>query len=196
MTGGERLPGIGHNQGPTMEEGHLWRKFQWQKAREAAMPKAIPLMVVRMRVARARSLGMDYRSYAAIRQATGRDILALLFSSNALQVVRADAPRMPMSREAALGAVREARKLALVHRPLAPAGFRDANPVLDATEQAPIFTDSWADMRARLDDFVRSERLCGDQVLIIGDTAHERDWTTAARAAGYLEAERYFAGQG
>ena len=33
----------------------------------------------------------------------------------------------------------------------------------------------------------------GDQVLVIGDTAHERDWSTAAQAAGYLAAERYFA---
>jgi len=29
-------------------------------------------------------------------------------------------------------------------------------------------------------------------VLIIGDTALERDWSAAARAAGYLDAARYF----
>ena len=90
------IAGIGHNQGPSLERGQKWRAFQWQKAREAAMPSAIPLMVVKMRVARARELGLDYKAYAAIRQATGRDILALLFSSNALRVFRAGAPHIPL----------------------------------------------------------------------------------------------------
>lgn len=42
-----------------MERGMKWRAFQLQKAREVAMPKANPLMVVKMRVARARELGLD-----------------------------------------------------------------------------------------------------------------------------------------
>lgn len=186
------IAGIGHNQGPTLERGHAWRRFQWQKAREAAMPAAIPLMVVRMRVARARALGLDYKAYAAIRQATGRDILALLFSSNALQVVRAEAPMIPVAQAAALAAVQGAQKLALVHRPLDVAAVARENPVLDAVGAAPLFTESWSEMRARLCGFVQAQKLIGDQVLIIGDTSLERDWSGAARAAGYLEAARYF----
>ncbi|MDW4497004.1 hypothetical protein R5H30_03345 [Sulfitobacter sp. D35] len=190
------LPGIGHNQGPTLEVGHRWRTFQWRRAREAAMPKTIPLMIVKMRVARARELGMDYKAYAAIRQATGRDILALLFSSNALHVVRAETPKIPLPRTTALDAVQRARKLALVHRPLTPDVFHAANPVLDGTEAAPLFSDSWTEMRGKLGAFARTERLAGDQVLIIGDTARERDWTVAMQAAGYLDAERYFSPAG
>lgn len=186
------IPGIGHNQGPSLERGRRWRSFQWQKAREAAMPKAIPLMVVRMRVTRARELGLDYKAYAAIRQATGRDILALLFSSNALRVVRADTPEIPLPEAGVLNAVTGAQKLALVHRPLGPDAVHAANPVLDQVGPAPKFTDSWTQMRDHLTASVQARNLVGDQVLIIGDTGLERDWSAAARAAGYLEAGRYF----
>ena len=48
-------------------------------------------------------------------------------------------------------------------------------------------------MCAHLGAFITDQRLARDQVLIIGDTALERDWTAAAQAAGYLEAGRYFA---
>jgi hypothetical protein len=185
-------PGIGHNKGPTLERGEKWRTFQWKKARAAAMPKAIPLMVVRMHVARAHALGLDYPTYAAVRKASGRDIMALLFSTNALRIVRHDAPWMPLPRREALQTVAGARKLALVQPPLEEATVAAGNPVLDATARAPLFTDSWSEMRDQLGRFITANRLVGDQVLIIGDTALERDWATAARAAGYLEAGRYF----
>lgn len=191
MSGRARV-GIGHNQGPTMERGGKWRAFQWQKARDAAMPKAIPLMVVKMHVARAHALGLDYPTYAAVRKATGRDIMGLLFSSNALRVVRADAPQMPVARGEVVAAVTGARKLALVHAPLAAQAVAAANPVLDAVRPAPKFTDTWGAMRDHLGAAMRDQRLSGDQVLIIGDTSLERDWSTAGRAAGYVEAARYF----
>ena len=175
-----------------MEPGHKWRSFQWQKAREAAMPKTIPLMVVKMRVRRARELGLDYKAYAAIRQATGRDILALLFSSNALRVVRAQSPQIPVREAEVLKSVTGAQKLALVHRPLSSKAVAGANPVLDDVRRAPLFTDSWAQMRDQLGRTLHDRKLVGDQVLIIGDTGLERDWTAASKAAGYLEAARYF----
>lgn len=185
-------PGIGHNQGPTLEPGRKWRAFQWQKARNAAMPKTIPLMVVRMHVARARALGLDYPTYAAVRKVTGRDIMGLLFSSNALGVVRAEAPHMPVARETKLAALEGARKLALVHPPLAATLVAAENPVLDAAAPAPKFTDSWSEMRAHLETVIGAQGVLRDQVLIIGDTGLERDWAGAIRAAGYLEAGRYF----
>lgn len=186
--------GIGHNQGPTLEAGHKWRAFQWQKARDAAMPKAVPLMVVRMHVARARALGLDYPTYAAVRKATGRDIMGLLFSSNALQVVRAEAPMIPVARGDVVAAVEGAKRLALVHAPLHVTAVEAANPMLDHVAAAPKFTQSWGEMRDHLGASMQKARLSGDQVLIIGDTGFERSWATAARAAGYLEAPRYFAG--
>jgi hypothetical protein len=185
--------GIGHNRGPSMERGQKWRQFQWQKARDAAMPKAIPLMVVKMHVARAHALGLDYPTYAAVRKASGRDIMGLLFSSNALRILRGDAPAMPPDRDAALTAVQGARKLALIHAPLDAGTIAQANPVLDTVDRAPKFTESWAEMRDHLSGVIAGGKLLRDQVLIVGDTAFESDWTAAARAAGYLEADRYFA---
>lgn len=185
-------PGIGHNQGPAMDRGVAYRRFQWQRARDRAMPKTMPLLVVRMHVARAHALGLDYPTYAAVRKATGRDIMGLLFSSNALRVVRAEAPQMPLARERAVRAVEGARRLALVHAPLAAADVGAANPVLDAVGPAPTFTDSWAEMRAHLGRFVMDQQLVRDQVLVIGETAFERDWGAAAQAAGFLEAQRFF----
>lgn len=185
--------GIGHNQGPAMDRGLTYRTFQWKRARAAAMPKTMPLMVVRMHVARAHQLGLDYPTYAAVRKASGRDIMGLLFSSNALRVVRAERPKVPLDRGEILNAVERAARLALVHRPLSPRSFAAANPVFDAVGQAPRFTDSWGAMREHLGTFVLDRGLARDQVLVIGDTAMERDWSAAGRAAGYLEAARYFA---
>ena len=185
------MAGIGHNNGPSMQAGHRYRTHMWRRAQARLMPNAIPLMIVRMRVARAAELGMDYKTYASIRQFSGQDILGLLFSSNALGILGPGA-RMPAAERTALAAVRSARKLSLVHAPLQPPAVLQANPVLDATALAPGLGDSWSDMRARIAGFVRDNRLSGNQVLIIGDTPLEAEWLSAARGAGYLSAGRYF----
>lgn len=186
------MAGIGHNGGPTMERGQAWRSYQWRQAQKAAMPSTIPLMVVKMRVRRAAELGMDYRSYARIRQAAGQDILALLFSSNALGII-GDGARMPAPEAARLATVQGAERLALVHRPHAPEAVEIHNPELDAARAAPTLRDSWSAMRTRLEDFIQTRRLSGHRVVIVGDTALETEWATAARAAGYLPAADYFA---
>ena len=184
--------GIGHNGGPTMERGQMWRTHLWKRARQKAMPATMPLMVVRMHVARAHELGLDYPTYAAVRKASGRDIMGLLFSSNALGVVKPAALAMPRDSAARLAGVTRARRLALVHAPLDPGAVMAANPALDAADRAPLFTHGWARMRADLGRFIAAQDLVHDQVLVIGDTAAERDWSAAARAAGYIEAPRYF----
>lgn len=188
------MAGIGHNNGPTMERGQRWRAYQWRRAQKQLMPKTIPLMIVKMRVRRAAELGMNYPTYARIRQAAGQDILALLFSSNALRII-GDGARMPDAENRVLARVKAAQKLSLVHLPNRPEAVLQANPVLDATGTAPRFTDSWTQMRERLAGFIRARRLPGDQVVIVGDTSLEAGWTTAARAAGYLPAPEYFAHQ-
>ena len=81
------MAGIGHNNGPAMERGHTWRSYQWRRAQQKLMPNTIPLMIVRMRVRRAAELGLDYKTYASIRQTSGQDIMGLLFSSNALRIM-------------------------------------------------------------------------------------------------------------
>lgn len=184
---------IGHNKGPSMEPGQRWRAYQWRKAQKAMMPNTIPLLVVRMRMARARELGMDYKTYARVRQASGQDILGLLFSSNALRII-ADGARLPPGRDQALAAVQNARKLTLVHRPNTPAAVLQRNPVLDAADAAPLLTDSWSAIRDRVGGLIRTQSLTGNQVLVIGDAPLESEWMVAGRAGGYLSAGEYFGG--
>ena len=184
------MSGVGHNGGPTLEPGHRWRAYQWRKAQKALMPNTIPLVVLRMRMRRATELGMDYKAYAAIRQATGRDVCGLLFSSNALRIV-AGSSAMPRERHARLGAVRGADRLGAVHAPVRIGDVLQTG-LIEAAIRAPTLRDPWRETGRILRDFLHSRKLAGDQVVIVGDTALEAEWLGAARAAGYLAADRYF----
>ncbi|WP_298429761.1 hypothetical protein [uncultured Jannaschia sp.] len=176
--------GIGHNSG-TDAAGYRGRLHQWRRARSAVMGNVLPVEVVRLRVRRAAALGLDYGTYASVRAATGRDIVALLFSSNALGMIRR--AELETARAAKLSEVAASRGV-LVHAPLAAA---TPDP-LDWAAPAPRFTDSWGAMRRHLRAVLADRKLPSDAVLMVGDTAFEREWCTAARAAGYLPAARYF----
>ena len=181
------MGGIGHNGGPSVDEGVSWRKHCWSSARERLLP-VLPVEVVRLRVKRAKALGLDYKTYAGVRAATGHDVVAFLFSSNALRVslVR---PAMPEAWAAKLAEVASGR-LALAVAPLTPGMVAAANPVLDEVHPAPYALAGFGEMRDR----VRSAlgRVPSDQVILVGDLGLERDWCVAGRLAGYLPAERYF----
>lgn len=184
------LPGIGHNNGPDFGRGKTWRTHQWRRAQRDLMPATIPLMVVKMRMRRAAELGMSYRAYARVRQTSGQDILALLFSSNALRIIGHGA-RMPRAISAHLDPLK-ADRLALVHPPNSPEAVALINPELQAAAKAPPFTESWSAMRRRLETFLQGRNLSGNRVLIVGDAPLEADWSTALRAAAYLPADAYF----
>jgi hypothetical protein len=178
---------IGHNGGPSMAGGVSWRRHCWSSARERLLP-VLPVEVVRLRVRRARDLGLDYRTYAGVRAATGHDVVAFLFSSNALRISPAR-PAMPLERAGKLAAV-QCGRLALAVEPLTPGMVEAANPVLDGVWPAPYALAGFGEMRER----VRAAlgRVPGDQVILVGDLGLERDWCAAGRLAGYLPAERYF----
>jgi hypothetical protein len=181
---------IGHNGGPTMEPGTSWRRHCWTKARRELLP-AMPLEVIGYRMKRAKELGLDYRTYAGVRATTGRDIVAFLFSSNALRLLRTEAiPAREAAKLASLGGV---RRLAAIHLPLDPEAVLVANPgALDLAGRAPTVFDSWSDTRRRLVAFARDARVPADAILVVGDTGLEKDWSATARMAGYLPADRYF----
>ncbi|MEE2861691.1 MAG: hypothetical protein VYB46_12875, partial [Pseudomonadota bacterium] len=168
-----------------------WRIHAWKKAQKKLMPNTIPKLVLQMRIRRAAELGMDYKTYARVRQTSGQDITGLLFSSNALRIISYGA-HMPEAERRALEMVRNSSKLALVHRPNSPEAVLAAHPVLDAAGPAPKFNESWSQMRARVQDLIRSQGLPGSSVVVIGDAPLESEWSTAARAAAYLSAAEYF----
>jgi hypothetical protein len=181
MTG---LAGIGHNSGQD-DGGRTGRLHQWRRARRALLGASLPVEVVRLRVRRAAALGLDYGTYAAVRAGTGRDIAALLFSSNALGMLRA--AEMDERRAHKLAAA-AAQRAALVHPPL-PLGDL---PPLDWTARAPSFADPPAVLSARLRAALAERGLPSDAVLLIGETAFERSWCAAARLAGYVPGDAYF----
>jgi hypothetical protein len=179
---------IGHNGGPSLAGGVSWRKHCWSAARERLLP-TLPIEVVRLRVKRAQALGLDYRTYAGVRAATGQDVVAFLFSSNALRVCLVR-PAMPEDRAAKLAVVR-CGKLALAVEPLTPGMVVAANPsALDGAYPAPYALASFGAMRERLRAALG--KVPGDRVILVGDLGLERDWCAAGRLAGYLPAERYF----
>lgn len=183
------MTGIGHNGGPTLEPGFAWRKHCWTAARARLLP-TLPIEVVRLRVKRAAELGLDYRTFASVRAATGHDVVAFLFSSNALRLLP-PRPALAQGRAEKLAALQDCGRLALAVRPLAPAAVMAATAgVIDAAHTAPDLMGGWGDasgaIRAALG------RLPGDSVILVGDMALEREWCAAGRLAGYLSAERYF----
>jgi hypothetical protein len=180
-------PGFGHNNGPTIEPGATWRRTAWARARADLLP-VLPIEVVRLRVKRAQELGLPYKTYAGIRASTGHDLIGFLFSSNALGIIHL--ARLDSSRAEKLAGV-NARRVAVVHRPLAAADVV-RNDAIDSAHAAPRFIQSWSAMRDTLRDAIRAEGQPADRFLLIGETAFERDWSGALKAAGFLSGDTYF----
>ncbi len=186
---------IGHNQGSTIEPGHTWRKTCWSKSRRALLPK-MPLEIIRTRLKRAREIGLDYKTYANVRAATGRDIYAFLFSSNALRLHLAAAD-LPADRADVLRKVTACANLIAAHRPLTPRtlprDFAEQHAIaIRSAHAAPLFTESWSDIRTRMTHLIQSEKIPADAIVLIGDTAFEREWLAAGKFAAYLPADTFF----
>ncbi|MGB8815486.1 MAG: hypothetical protein WCC57_20105 [Paracoccaceae bacterium] len=184
------MSGLGHNGGPSVEAGVAWRTHCWTKARADLLPH-LPIEVLRGRVKRARELGLEYRTYASVRAATGHDVIGFLFSTNALRLLVPLAV-MPVDRAEKLAAIVDCGRVALVQAPLTIAQVQGM-AAIDEAQVAPLPLASWAVVR----DSLRAAlgKRPGDGMLLVGDTALEREWCAAGRLAGYLPAERYFVRQ-
>ena len=188
------MSGIGHNGGPPMALGLGFKRHAWGRARRALLP-TLPLEVVRLRMRRARAVGLDYATYASVRAGAGCDITAFLFSSNALRLLPST-PDLPADRVARLAQTGAGRLMA-VHPPLVPAACAaraaEAGVVFAAQARAPGFADAPRDLRLALEGLLRAAGLSRSGIVVVGDTAAEREWSPAARLSGYLPAERWMA---
>lgn len=194
---GERLPGIGHNQGPPIERGRSWRAHCWKTARRELLPK-LPLEIVRRRVARARQLGLAYPQYASILLGTGRDIVAFLFTSDGLGLRLERELRMPQQVAAKLTGLERCDRL-LIAGPghdLGTLGQELAARRIPfaSVAPAPARGAHWGEGRAAIRAVLDPRRLPGDAVVMVGTAPEERVWADAARLAGFLPADSYFAG--
>lgn len=178
-----------------MEKGHSWRKTCWSKSRRSLLPQ-MPLEVVRSRLKRAREIGLDYKTYASVRNNTGRDIYAFLFSSNALRLHLA-AGDLPECRARKLRDLQKCDQMIAAHKPLDPTVIpKDFNELhhidIRAACAAPRFTASWSEIRGQMTDLIRTEKIPADAIVLIGDTAFEREWSSAGKFAAYLPADTFF----
>ena len=186
------MTGIGHNGGPPMAPGRGFRTHAWRQARAALLPK-LPIEVVRVRLARARALGLDYPTYAGIRATTGRDLVAFLYSANALGMARpADAPAPEAAARAAASA---AAALLAAPPPLDPARAAGrcaaAGLAIERAGRAPVLADGPRRTAALLGAL--ADGLPRDAVLVVGAAPPEAGWVAAGRFAGYVPAERWAA---
>lgn len=192
MSAPSRPPGIGHNRGPAFGLGRGWQRHCWKKARADLLPK-LPLEIIRIRVRRAKELGLDYPVYATVRATTGQDIVSFLFSTNALRLFLGDTALKPRDAER-LAQVTNADRAALTNPPLEPApllrSLRAARAGgIDRAAAGPIAWASPAEQR-RILDIARCAPAAG--TVLVGDAPFEQQWVAAARLAAYLPADRFF----
>lgn len=178
---------IGHNRGPALEGGGGWRSHCWRVSREALLP-TLPVEVVRLRVRRARDLGLPYKTYAGIRAQTGHDIVAFLFSSNALRVTPLH-PFLPRDRAEKLAALQQVGRMGMAVAPL-EVSVLEAAPELDAAFAAPHVLAGFRETAQRLRAALG--KLSADRVVLVGEGALEREWCPVGRLAGWIPAETYF----
>ncbi len=184
---------IGLNNGPTMESGASWRRHAWRRARSTLLP-TLPIEVLRLRVRRAAEIGLDYKTYASIRAASGHDVVAFLFSTNALRLLPGHgAPALPEDRARHLARL-DAGRAALTRAPLTPEAVLALAPgLIDRASPGPRPFAGWGETRTALRAALAQGTWPSDGVVLIGDTAEERQWAAAGKLAFYLPAERYFA---
>lgn len=178
----------GHNKGPSMESGTSWRRHCWGRARKALLPH-LPIEVLRGRLRRAEELGLNYRTYAGIRATTGRDIVAVLFSSNALELRRGHL----------LIAAKTAQKLERMHaerRGLATAPLRPDEMLLAAPLHASFAAPAAFAPFATQRQLLRSAlgKLTAEQTILVGAYEAEAEWCSTARLASYLPSDVFFSG--
>ena len=179
--------GIGHNRGPEMA-GLSWRRHCWQAARADLLPH-LPIEVLRGRLRRAQDLGLDYKTYASVRAASGHDVVAFLFSSNALRAK----PHLPADRALRLASLQDCGRLALTLPPLTPEALVQAAPgLIDAAHPAPRPYGSFSEARAALRAAHPGFAAAG--VVLVGEAPFEAEWCVAGKLGYYLEASRIFGG--
>jgi hypothetical protein len=188
------MAGLGHNRGPSLAPGSSWARHCWTRARADLLP-VLPLEVIRLRVARARQIGLDYPTYATIRAATGRDIVAFLFSTEVLRVrpVTLALPPDRIGRLAALGAER----LLFAAPDLDPAWalgrFAEQGVALAGASPAPEPLGPWSAARRAVREALDPLRLPGDAVVLVGEGRLQQDWASAGKLASFLAGDRFFA---
>lgn len=188
--------GIGHNKGPSLEPGAGWRRHCWKKARRALVG-TVPLEIVRIRMRRAKELGLAYPQYASILTGAGRDVTAFLFTHEGLRLKLARRLEMPGEVRERLSGLIRCDRLALAPEGEVPAAFAAELQQVTGVEitgagRMPGRAASWGRARREILDTLKPLGLPANGVILIGSHEDERGWSSAARLGGYLAQDAYF----
>ncbi|QHQ33753.1 hypothetical protein [Algicella marina] len=188
------MTGIGHNKGPSLEPGAGWRRYAWKRARQSLMKEAVPLEIVRLRMRRAKELGLAYPQYASILRGTGRDVTAFLFTCDGLGLRLRRRLEMPQPVRDKLGGLIRTDLLALAPEGEVPEEFRAELEDVSGLRFAAAGVAAPTGWRASA-EAVRSVlgplKLAGDAVVLIGEN-EAAGLVVAGKLAGHLQREAYF----
>lgn len=190
--------GIGHNKGPTMKTGLGWQRHCWGKARKDLLGRAIPIEVVRMRIKRARELGLAYPQYASIILGSGRDIVGFLFTVDGLHLRLRKRLEMPDQVQDKLQSLRRCSLMAFAPSGENPDAFRMelqqvAGVPFGAAAAEPEGNINWPAARRAIRAALDPLKLPGDAVVMIGTREAEKQWAAAGKIARFIPAADYYA---
>jgi hypothetical protein len=180
-----------------MKTGLGWQRHCWTKARKDLLGKAIPIEIVRMRIKRARELGLSYPQYASIMLGSGRDIVGFLFTVDGLQLRLRKQLEMPDVVQDKLQSLRKCNLAAFAPSGEHPETFRIelqqvAGVPFSATAPEPECDVNWPAARNAIRAVLDPLKLPGDAVVMIGTCDMEKQWAMAGKIARFIPASEYY----
>lgn len=188
---------IGHNNGPAIKTGLGWQRHCWTKARNELMGKSIPVEIVRIRIRRARELGLAYPQYASIMLGTGRDIVGFLFTVDGLHLRLRKRLEMPDHVQDKLQSLRKCSLMAFAPSGENPDAFRKE---LQQVSGRPFATSApepegdinWTTARRAIRAALDPLKLPSDAVVMIGTRDAEKQWAASGKIARFIPASEYY----
>ncbi|WGI21099.1 hypothetical protein [Amylibacter sp. IMCC11727] len=190
------MAGIGHNGGPK-RLGRGWQKHCWTQSRNALIGKRMPVEVVRMRIKRARELGLEYPQYASILLGSGRDIVGFLFSVDGLQLRLRKRLEMPDLVQDKLRGLDRVTLTAFAPSGETPKRFQRELSEVAGVPFASCAPEAegplgWSAARAAVRAVLDPLSLPSDAVVMIGTRAEEARMAEAAHLARFIASGDYF----
>lgn len=191
------MSSIGHNKGPALEAGFGWRKHCWTQARRDLVGTKVPLEIVRIRVKRAKALGLSYPQYASVLLGSGRDIVGFLFTVDGLQLRLRKRLEIPSEVNSKLTRIEACQLLSLAPSGENPDAFlvelnavSDAPFVSSAAEPKP--DGSWSESQRAIREALMPMKLPPKAVVMIGARESEAAWANAGKLAKFIPSDQFF----
>ncbi len=188
---------LGHNKGPALDGRTSWRRHCWTRARKDLLGAKVPLEIVRIRIKRAKALGLSYPQYASVLMGGGRDITGFLFTINGLQLKLARRLELPDYVTEKLQDVQGCTLMSFAPSGEEPGLFAtELSDVADLTFKSgacePSAQGAWSQKRIAVQAVLKQVKLPAKSVVMIGDARLERDWSVAGKLAKFLTHNEYF----